>query len=65
MGDFSFEKPLRRGSKVMFSDLASYSVVSNNMFNGIPLPAIAVLTRSEEIRVIRKPSYEDFVSRLS
>ena len=65
LGDLSFDKPLQRGSKVMFSDLASYSVVSNNMFNGIPLPAIAILTKSGEIRVIRKPSYEDFVSRLS
>ena len=65
LGDFSFERPLRRGSKVMFSDLASYSVVSNNMFNGIPLPAIAVLTKSEEIRVIRESRYEDFASRLS
>ena len=65
LGDFSFERPLRRGSKVMFSDLASYSVVSNNMFNGIPLPAIAVLTKSEEIRAIRESRYEDFASRLS
>jgi carboxynorspermidine decarboxylase len=64
LGDFSFEKPLHRGSKIMFSDLASYSVVSNNMFNGIPSPAIAVLTKSNEIRVVRKPSYEDFISRL-
>ncbi|UCE92199.1 MAG: carboxynorspermidine decarboxylase [Methanobacteriota archaeon] len=65
LGDFSFEEPLQRGSKVMFSDLASYSVVSNNSFNGIPLPAIVVLTGSDEVRIVRRPSYEDFASRLS
>jgi carboxynorspermidine decarboxylase len=65
LGDFSFEKPLRRGSRVMFSDLASYSVVSNNMFNGIPLPAIAILTKSNEVRIVRLPKYEDYESRLS
>jgi carboxynorspermidine decarboxylase len=65
LGDFSFEKPLRRGSRVMFTDLASYSVVSNNMFNGLPLPAIAILTRSNEVRIVRRPCYEDYESRLS
>lgn len=65
LGDFSFEKPLRRGSRVMFTDLASYSVVSNNMFNGLPLPAIAILTRSNEVLIVRQARYEDYESRLS
>lgn len=65
LGDFSFEKPLHRGSRVMFRDLASYSVVSNNMFNGIPLPAIAVITKSNEVRIVRRSRYEDYESRLS
>ncbi|MDH3365941.1 MAG: carboxynorspermidine decarboxylase [Thermoplasmata archaeon] len=65
IGDYSFEQPLHRGSRLMFPDLASYSVVSNNMFNGIPLPAIAILTKSNEVRIVRQSKYEDFESRLS
>lgn len=64
LGDFSFGQPLHRGSRIMFSDLASYSVVSNNMFNGIPLPAIVILTKSNDVRIIRRSRYEDYVSRL-
>lgn len=65
IGDYSFEQPLHRGSRLMFPDLASYSVVSNNMFNGIPLPAIAILAKSNEVRIVRQSKYEDFESRLS
>ncbi|UCE80695.1 MAG: carboxynorspermidine decarboxylase [Methanobacteriota archaeon] len=64
LGDYSFEEPLRRGSKIMFSDLASYSVVSNNMFNGIPLPAIVIYTRSNVPKIVRRSRYEDYESRL-
>ena len=65
IGDYSFEQPLHRGSRIMFPDMASYSVVSNNMFNGIPLPAIALLTKSNDIKIVRRPRYEDYESRLS
>ncbi|UCE46148.1 MAG: carboxynorspermidine decarboxylase [Methanobacteriota archaeon] len=65
IGDYSFKQPLHRGSRLMFTDMASYSVVSNNMFNGIPLPAIAILAKSNEVRIVRRSSYEDFESRLS
>ena len=64
LGDFSFERPLQRGSRIAFSDLASYSVVSNNMFNGLPLPAIAILTKTNEVRIVRRSRYEDYESRL-
>jgi carboxynorspermidine decarboxylase len=49
----------------MFSDMAKYSVVSNNIFNGIPLPSIAILAKSNKIRILRKSGYEDYVGRLS
>jgi carboxynorspermidine decarboxylase len=64
IGDYSFERPLHIGSRLLFPDMASYSVVSNNMFNGIPLPAIAILTGSNEVKIVRQPRYEDFESRL-
>jgi len=65
IGDYSFPEPLRRGSRIMFSDMASYAVVSNNIFNGIPLPAIATLSQSDSVRLVRQSSYEDYRSRLS
>lgn len=65
IGDYSFPEPLHRGSRIMFSDNASYSVVSNNVFNGLPLPGIAILTGSNEVRIARKSSYDDYESRLS
>ena len=43
IGDYSFDKPLKVGDKVIFCDMAIYSMVKNNTFNGMPLPDIAVL----------------------
>ena len=65
IGDYSFPQPLHRGSNIMFSDMASYSAVSNNFFNGIPLPAIAILTKSKDVRIVRQFGYEDYEARLS
>jgi len=65
LGDYSFPQPLHRGSNIMFSDMASYPAVSNNIFNGIPLPAIAILTKSKDVRIVRQFGYEDYEARLS
>ena len=65
IGDYSFSRPLHSGSNIMFSDMAKYSVVSNNIFNGIPLPSIAILAKSNKIRILRKSGYEDYEGRLS
>jgi carboxynorspermidine decarboxylase len=43
MGDYSFDRPLARGDKLVFADMALYTIVKNTAFNGIGLPAIAVL----------------------
>jgi len=65
IGDYSFQKPLHRGSKIIFPDMASYSVVSDNIFNGIPLPSIAILTKSNKVKIVRQSRYEDYKTRLS
>jgi len=65
IGDYSFPQPLHRGSRIMFSDMASYCAVSNNFFNGIPLPAIAILTKSNDVRIVRQFGYMDYEARLS
>ena len=64
VGEYSFDRPLAVGDRLRFGDMAIYTMVKNNTFNGMPLPAIA-LRRSGEVRVIRTFGYEDFKGRLS
>ncbi|MCR5488106.1 MAG: carboxynorspermidine decarboxylase [Lachnospiraceae bacterium] len=68
IGDYSFDHPLQIGERVLFEDMAIYSMVKNNTFNGIGLPAIAVLHQGEgtdRYQLIREFGYEDFKGRLS
>ena len=65
IGDYSFEKPLRVGERLVFGDMAIYSMVKNNTFNGMALPTIVLQRENGECEIMRKPSYEDFKSRLS
>ena len=64
IGDYSFGAPLKVGDRLLLCDMAIYSMVKNNTFNGTPLPSIAVL-RGGEVEVIRRFGYEDFKGRLS
>lgn len=64
-GDYSFKKPLQVGDRLVFCDMAIYSMVKNNTFNGIPLPTIASYNAAEGLRVIRRFGYENFKTRLS
>ena len=50
---------------VVFGDMALYTMVKTNTFNGMPLPSIALKTESGEIKLIKGFGYEDFKSRLS
>ena len=65
IGDYSFDKPLYVGDKLYFEDMAIYSMVKNNTFNGIPLPGIAVMKEDVDCRIIRSFGYEDFKGRLA
>ncbi len=65
IGDYSFKKPLKPGDRLVFCDMAHYTMVKNNTFNGINLPAIALYSEKEGIKVIRRFGFEDFRSRLS
>lgn len=64
IGDYSFEKPLSIGDKLIFTDMAMYTMVKNNTFNGMPLPSIQLLKQNGEIELLKEFSYEDFKSRL-
>ena len=65
IGDYSFDNPINIGDKLIFTDMAHYSMVKNNTFNGINLPSIAVYTEKDGVKVIRSFKYEDFRYRLS
>lgn len=66
IGDYSFPAPLRIGDRLVFEDMAIYTMVKTTTFNGIGLPAIAVWSsETDALRVVREFGYEDFKCRLS
>lgn len=65
IGDYSFDQPLQEGDKLIFYDMAHYSMVKNNTFNGMKLPSILYRHENGEIETIRKFGYQDFKERLS
>lgn len=65
-GEYSFEEPLNIGDKLVFTDMAIYSMVKTNTFNGIQLPAIALVKKDDkQVEIVRKFGYADFKTRLS
>ena len=64
IGEYSFDKALKAGDKLVFEDMALYTMVKTNTFNGMPLPDINVMENGE-CRLIKSFSYEDFKMRLS
>ncbi len=65
IGDYSFDAPPQVGDRLVFGDMAIYTMVKNNTFNGMPLPDIAWRDAEGDCRVIRRFGYEDFKTRLS
>lgn len=63
-GDYSFDKPLVPGQKLIFTDMALYTFVKNTTFNGIPLPNIGILDKNGKYRVVKTFSYNNFKSKL-
>lgn len=65
IGDYSFDQSLTEGSQVVLEDMALYTMVKTNTFNGMNLPTIALRRENGEVEVIRSFGYEDFKNRLS
>ncbi|PIY75391.1 MAG: carboxynorspermidine decarboxylase [Candidatus Portnoybacteria bacterium CG_4_10_14_0_8_um_filter_40_50] len=65
IGDYSSPKPLTIGSKLIFFNMAIYTMVKNTTFNGMQLPSIALRDKMGKIKVIKKFGYKDFKNRLS
>jgi carboxynorspermidine decarboxylase len=66
MGDYSFAAPLQVGQRLVFGDMAHYTMVKTSTFNGTKLPAIALWnSKTDELEIVREFGYEDFKQRLS
>ena len=66
IGDYCFENEPNIGDRIAFLDQAHYSFVKTNTFNGVPLPAIALWnSRTDELKMVREFSYDDFLMRIS
>ncbi len=64
IGEYSFDEPLKIGDRLIFCDMAIYSMVKNNTFNGMPLPSIYLKKADGTIRLLRQFGYSDFKERL-
>jgi carboxynorspermidine decarboxylase len=65
IGDWSFDRPLKVGDKLVFADMLHYTMVKNTTFNGVRLPSIAIADPDTgRIKTVRRFGYEDYKSRL-
>ncbi|MBQ4533962.1 MAG: carboxynorspermidine decarboxylase [Ruminococcus sp.] len=64
IGEYSFDEPLNIGDKLVFGDMAIYSMVKNNTFNGMPLPDIVLRKSNGTFETLKKFSYDNFRTRL-
>lgn len=65
IGDYSFDQPLQNGDRLVFEDMAIYSMVKTNTFNGMALPAIAIKHQDGDCQIVREFGYHDFKMRLA
>lgn len=64
IGEYSFDTPLETDSRLVFSDMAIYTMVKNNTFNGMGLPSIIVCRKDGRLETLKEFGYDDFKMRL-
>lgn len=65
VGEYSFDRPLQVGDRVVFDDMIHYTMVKTTFFNGVKHPAIGIWTRDGQLRVVKEFGYEEFKAKLS
>jgi carboxynorspermidine decarboxylase len=66
IGEYSFDEALKVGDKLVFDDMAHYTMVKNTTFNGLALPDIAVFDSTNgSLKIQKSFGYADFKGRLS
>lgn len=64
IGDYSFDRELIPGSRLVFGDMAIYTTCKTNTFNGMPLPSIFSRKPDGALVKIKSFGYQDFKGRL-
>ncbi len=64
IGDYAFDEPLKAGDRLVFCDMAIYSMCKNNTFNGMPLPEIYLEKLDGSVESVKRFGYEDFKCRI-
>ena len=64
IGSYSFHRPLKIGDRLVFEDMAQYTMVKTTLFNGIQHPSIVLRDESGKDQIIRAFDYQDFKQRL-
>jgi carboxynorspermidine decarboxylase len=65
MGDWSFDKELKPGDKIIFDDMIHYTTVKTTMFNGVNHPSLGIWNENSGFRLIKEFTYQDYKNRLS
>jgi carboxynorspermidine decarboxylase len=65
MGEWSFEKELKPGDRIIFLDMIHYTMVKTTTFNGVQHPSIGMWTMNNKFKLIKEFGYEDYKNRLS
>lgn len=65
IGDWAFEKDIKRGDRIVFWDMIHYTMVKTTTFNGVPHPSIGIWTREGKFKLLKRFVYEDYKNRLS
>ncbi len=65
MGNWSFDKELKPGDKIIFDDMIHYTTVKTTMFNGVNHPSIGIWNEKSGFRLIKEFNYQDYKNRLS
>jgi carboxynorspermidine decarboxylase len=65
MGNWSFDKELKPGDKIIFDDMIHYTTVKTTMFNGVCHPSIGIWSEKSGFRLIKEFNYQDYKNRLS
>ena len=65
IGDWSFDKELKPGDRVVFLDMIHYTMVKTSTFNGVPHPSIGIWQSNGSFRMLKEFGYDDYKNRLS
>jgi len=65
IGDYSFDKPLKIGDKIILEDMIHYTMVKTTTFNGINLPSIIIKNHQGNYQIVNNFGYNEYKSRLS